>query len=155
MGVNAGVVEHQIGPHLLDQIGDQGPDPAQIVVVLQAIGEGEVEVAGLLAQREVGGGVGREGEHPRIAGEDRRGAVALVHVEVHHQQLAHQAFGQQHPGGDRHIVEDAEAAAVVGEGVVGAAGQVAGQTVLQRQTGREHGAAHRQPAAPHQGRGGR
>ena len=155
VGIHAGVVEHQVGLHLLDQIRQHGPDRRQIGLVLQAIGEGQVEVAGLLAQREVRGGVGREGEHARIAREDRCGAVALVHVEVHHQQLAHQSFGEQHPGGDGHVVEDAEAAAVVGEGVVGAAGQVAGQAVLQRQAGREHGAAHRQPAAPHQGRGGR
>ena len=43
---------------------------------------------------------------------------------------------------------------MIGVGVMGAARQMAGQAVLQRQSGSEHGAAHRQPGALHQRRGG-
>ena len=37
-------------------------------------------------------------------------------------QALHEPLGQQHPGRHRRVVEDAEAAAVVGEGVMGATG---------------------------------
>ena len=77
-----------------------------------------------------------------------------MHIQVHHQQLAHQTLQQQHPGRHGEVVEDAEATAVVGKGMVGAARQVAGQALLQCQPGGEHRTAHRQPAAAHQRCGG-
>ena len=78
-----------------------------------------------------------------------------MHIQVHHKQLPHQSLHQQYPGRHGEVVEDAEAAAVVGKSMVGAARQVAGQAVLQCQPGREYRAAHSQPAAAHQGSGGR
>ncbi len=151
VGIDTGVVEHQIRTHLIQQIR-QGPlQGPQVGVIPDAVLQGQVEVARLLVQGEVAGRVHREGEHPGVACEDRRRTVPLVHVQVHHQHLPHQALGQQHPGRHGAVVEDAEAAAMQREGVVGAAGQVAGQAVAQGQPGREHRAPHRQPAASHQG----
>ena len=94
----------------------------------------------------------REGEHARVVGEDRRGAVALVHVEVDHQRAADQPLGQQQAGGDRHVVEHAEAGAEAGEGVMAAAGGVAGDAMLQRQPGGQHRAGHGAAAAQRQHR---
>ena len=65
------------------------------------------------------------------------------------------AFGQQDAGGHRHVVEDAEARAEVGVGVVAAAGGVAGEAVLERQAGGQHGAGHRAAGAQGQGLGHR
>jgi len=52
----------------------------QVGEVIGAVGQVDVEVAALLGEREVAGGVDREGEHAGVASEDRRGAVALVDV---------------------------------------------------------------------------
>ena len=73
----------------------------------------------------------RQGENPGLFGKDRGGGIPLVHIQIDHHQPLHPPFGQQHLGGDRAVVEDAEAAAVVGVSVVGATGQVAGHPVLQ------------------------
>ena len=52
----------------------------------------------------------RNREDARVAGEDRRGAVALVDVEVDHDD-AQPRLGLEHARGDGDIVEDAVAAA--------------------------------------------
>ena len=94
--------------------------------------------------------MGREGEHPGITGKDPGRGIPLVHIEIHHQQPLHQTLVQQHLGGNGDVIEDAEAAAVVGEGVVGPPRQMAGQTMLQRQPCCHHRAAHGQPGASDQ-----
>ena len=87
-----------------------------------------------------------------IAGEDRRRTVALVDVEVDHQRMADQPLGQQHPSRHGDVVEHAEAGAEAGERVVAAAGGVAGDAVLQRQPGGQHGAGDGAAAAQRQHR---
>ena len=66
---------------------------------------------------------------PAIIGEDRRRAVALMHVEIDHQCPPDAALLEQHRGRDRDVVEQAKAGAVVGEGMVAAACGVAGEAV--------------------------
>ena len=78
-----------------------------------------------------------------------------MHIQVDHHQALHRSVLQQHPGGHGTVVEDAEAAAIVRERVMRASRQMAGQAMLKRQASRQHRPAHRQPAAPHQRRGGR
>ena len=92
----------------------------------------------------------RAGEQLRIAGEDGGGAVALMHVAIKNQHPLYQPAGAQRPGGDRQIIKNAEAGAEVIVGVVGAAGQVAGNAVLQRQLGGEQSAHGRDAGAPDQ-----
>ncbi len=72
----------------------------------------------------------RDREDARVAGEDRRRAVALVHVEVDDDD-AQRRLGLEHAGGDRDVVEDAVAAAARGGGVVGAAGEVGGNALAK------------------------
>ncbi len=103
--------------------------------------QGDIEVAGPLVQRIVGRAMHREGGDPRLLLEDRCGAVALMDVEINHHRPADAAFGEQQPGRDRDVVEHAKASTVLGEGMVAAAGGVAGQAVLERQAGGQHGAA--------------
>ena len=57
MGIDAGVVQHQIGVHLIEQIRHQVADAAQVVVILQSVVESEVDIAVLLVQREVAAAV--------------------------------------------------------------------------------------------------
>ena len=92
----------------------------------------------------------REGEGLRLALEDRGGAVALMDVEIDHQRPLDQPLLAQNADGDGDIVEEAEARAMIGEGVVAAAGGVAGEPVVECETAGEHGAADRRTAAPHQ-----
>ena len=59
-----------------------------------------------------------EEEHRRIAPEGVLRAVAVVHVEIHDEHPLHAALGLGVAGGDGHVVEDAEAHAAAGDGVV-------------------------------------
>ena len=99
-------------------------------------GHADIEIAGFLGRRIVGLAVEREGEDRRLVLEDRRRAVALMDVEIDHQRALDQPLAPQHADRDGHIVEEAEARAVIGEGMVAATGGVAGQPVLQREVGR-------------------
>ena len=67
----------------------------------------------------------------------------LVHVQVQDEHPAHESLAQQHLCGDRQVVDEAEPRAVVGEGVVRAAGRVACQPVRQRQPRRQQRACAR------------
>ena len=58
--------------------------------------------------------------------EDRRGAVALVHVAIDDGHAAREPVALQHARGDGDVIEDAIALAAIGKGVVRAAGQVGG-----------------------------
>jgi hypothetical protein len=103
-----------------------------------------------LACREVLLAVQRHGDRLRRVVQDACGAVALVHVAVEDQHPVDPAAFQQVMADHRQVVEDAEAGRVVVVGV-GAAGQVAGQAVLQRLFGRQQRAADRAHRAPGQG----
>lgn len=83
--------------------------------------------------------------------QDARGAVALVHVAVEDQHPVDPPAGQQVTADHRQVIENAETCRVIVVGVVGAAGQVAGQAVLQGLLGRQQRAAHRAHGAPGQG----
>lgn len=72
-----------------------------------------------------------EGEDVRVSPEDGRRTVALVYVGVEHGHLLHETLGSQGARCDSGVVEDAEAFAAVGEGVVGAAGEVRGEALFE------------------------
>ena len=77
-----------------------------------------------------------------------------MHVQIDHQQAAHQPLRQQGAGRHGHVIEDAETTPRLREGVVRATGQVTGQAMAQRETGGQQGAPHRQPTATHHARRG-
>ena len=83
----------------------------EVGVVAGAVGQGHVEVGGGLDGRVVAGGVHREGEDGLVSGADFGGAVALVHVQVHHQHAARQPVRLHVAGRHRGVVEHAVAAA--------------------------------------------
>ena len=68
------------------------------------------------------------------------------------QRRARQPLGEQHAGGDRDVVEHAEPDTEAGEGMMAAAGGVAGDAVLQRQAGGQDGAGDGAAAAQGQDR---
>ena len=95
----------------------------EVRVVPGAVGQADVDRRGRLVEGVVALLVQRQRERVGVAGEDRRGAVAMVHVEVHDRDPAHLAARAQRPRGDGHVVHQAEALAVVGERVVEAAAE--------------------------------
>ena len=78
----------------------------------------------------------REGGHAGLLGEASGCAVSLMHIQIHHQHALGFAVVQQHLrcGGD--VIENAEAAAEIGVGVMGASGQMAGDAMAKGQSRR-------------------
>ena len=126
----------------------------QILRISAVVGQLDVEPRALLAEGKILRAVHGEGEDALVAGEDGRGAVALVHVEIDDHRAIDEPLALQHPRRDGEVVEHAETVTVVGEGVVRAAGEVAAEAVAQRLAGGGHGAedagarAGDQPFAP-------
>ena len=149
MGIDAGIVEHDVRPMADDESRQVGLQHGAIDRIAGAGGHADVEIARLLGWRVVRLAVEREGEGLRLAPKDRGGAVALMDVEIHDQRPLDQPFLTQDPDCDGDVVEEAEAGAVIGKGMVTAAGCVAGQSMLERETAGEHGAADRRAPAAH------
>ena len=154
--VGAGLVEHQARrrvavrlPHRLQRAVER----LQVGRVGAAVGQVDVEAGGHLAEGIVLLAVHRQRPDAGVAPEDRRGAVALVHVQVDHrhpQRLARmqaQPLGLHQPRGHRQIVEDAVAAAGVRAGMVRAAGEVGGDALGEGGAGGLDGRADRAPGA--------
>ena len=83
-----------------------------------------------------------------VAGEYRRGAVALVHVAIDDRNRAvRQPSRCSDATGDGDVVEDAVAFAAIGERVMRAAGEVGGAALPQSRPGGRDGRADRSPRA--------
>src|SRR5207342_420727 len=98
-----------------------------------------VEVARFLREREVACAVDGEREDRIVAGEDRRGAVALVHVAIDDGDARESRLGLQRARGDGGVIEDAEAFAAIAERVVRAAGEVGAPAARERLARRGEG----------------
>jgi menaquinone-9 beta-reductase len=103
-------------------------------------------------EREVAGAVNREAEDVAIIREQCGRAVAPVDVGVDDGEAIRAAPGLHRSDRDGHIIENAEALAPVGEGVVRATRQVDACAVLQRRPGRGDGRADRPPRATRPGK---
>jgi hypothetical protein len=121
--VDAGLVEDEVWVEIR-HLWEKGGEGAEVFVVGDAGVEFDVDGTLLLAQREVGFAVNRDGEDGRVVAEDVSGAVALVDVEIEDGDAGNFVLLQA-ARGDRDVVEDAEAGAFGGEGVVGASGESA------------------------------
>ena len=90
----------------------------------------------------------RDRQHVGIAPEGLLGAVAVVHIPVHHRDSAHAARRPQVEGGDRDVAEHAEAAARLRLGMVP---RWAHERVhradapFEHGVGRDHAASRREP----------
>ena len=72
----------------------------------------------------------RHCENAGIAGEDCGRAIALVHVRIDHQSLAHGGVGLQSPYGYGDVVYHAKPFAVPGKRVVKSAADVDSETIF-------------------------
>ncbi len=121
--VAAGEVDHQLRLEFFDERRQARGDGAQVGLVVHLVAErdrGRLHGFGVAPVP----GVHRVGVHGGVVAEDVAGAVAVVQVEVDHQDRSGEAVAAL--VGDRQgdVVEDAEAAALPGMGMVVAAAEV-------------------------------
>ena len=149
--IHAGLIEDQVGIVKREQALQVLLQPFEIFGIAAVIRQRDVQAARLLGQGIVAGRVHAEGEDRLVLGEEDGGAVSLMHVEVDDERPAGGGLGAQNGDGHGDVVEEAVAFRAIGIGVMRAAGQVAGNAVLQRGACRLDGAVHRPAGAAHQG----
>lgn len=139
--IGAREVEDQAGRRVLvtaPQFGERGVERLEVFGIAAAIGQLDVEIARLFAEREVLRAVHRQREDGGVVGKDRGRAVALVHVEIDHGHPQQRRMARPMPLGlhearrDRDVVEHAVARALVGARVMRSAGQVGGNAIGKR-----------------------
>ena len=117
-------VEDEFGLRPRNGGGQVLREQREIGGVFEAVVEGDIEVGRRLPQGEVVPAVHREGEGRGVVGEDRRGAVPVVDIEIDDERAAESALGAERADRDRDIVEGAVPLARVAEGVVGTAREI-------------------------------
>ena len=87
-----GAREHEAssGPRAGDRLRQHARELGEVPVVVRAVGQLDLEVAGHAAERVVAEAVEREGERLGVAAEQRVRAVALVDVEVDDEHAPHE-----------------------------------------------------------------
>jgi len=130
--VGAGDVDRQVGARPCKSRGKRRFERLEVRPVGGAVREGNVEVGGLLAEREVLRAVDRVGEDRGVVVEDRGGTVSLVHVAVDHDDPCRESVALKDPRRHGGVVEDAVALPPLPERVVRPPGKVDRHAVLQR-----------------------
>ena len=145
MRIDPSIVENELGSGRHRQRTEHLLQPRQIGLVFRLVVQPDIEHGRDLAQRIVLLGMHGKGRDPLLAHQDVGGAVALVNVEIDHQDAADPFPVEQRERGNGDIVEGAETGATRAAGMVAAARPVAGDAVFQRQFGREKRAGGCQP----------
>ena len=86
---------------------------------------------------------------PGTGAEDGRRAVALMHIAVDHHGARDVAVALHAADGNRHVVDQAKAFPVIGEGVVKAASDVDAAVIAQRLPGSHNRSAGHLPECIH------
>jgi hypothetical protein len=71
--VDARLIEDQVRPEFMENLRDVRGEDGEVLFVADAVGQGDVEAAALLAQREIARAVDREGEYFGVIAEDGGG----------------------------------------------------------------------------------
>ena len=138
MHVDPGVVEHEFGPQTGQQGRQQAFEDGEIGAVAGTGFELHVEAAPRLPQRIVGTAMQGKRVHSGVSGEDGGGTVPLMDVEIDDQHPRYQPLRAQHPHRHRKVVEEAEARRRRGARVMAAAGEIAGETIREREPAGQH-----------------
>ena len=158
--IHAGVIKNQIRLHQIQQLLQRLEHRIQIILIRHTQRQAHIQVAFHLAHRKIFLAMNGAGKSPGFIGQHGRGAIALMHIAIKHQYFFHHTPVQQLAHRKRLIIEDAETGTEIVMGVMGATGQMTGDTMLQCQLrchqgahGRNAGALHqrltpRQPHAP-------
>jgi hypothetical protein len=80
--IRAREVEHEVGSMPFEHDLERLAQTHEILIVTGPVGEGDVQIARLLAERKILLAMQLAGEDRRIVAKDRRRAVALVHIAI-------------------------------------------------------------------------
>ncbi len=153
VGIRAGLVEDQIGARLVEHLGHRRLDDLEVEGILDprrprppAVERDQTDVPiARLLDGIVVVLVHRERVDRRVAAKDPRGAVPLVHVEVHDRHPRCPPFRLHRAGRNRQIVEVAEALRALLEGVMKPAAKVHRPPALQGRSRGQRGSAAGEP----------
>src|SRR5207245_8776336 len=84
VGIGAANVEQQVGMKALEGALQVSFQDRQVVGVADAVGQMQIDIRGRLRQRIVVFLVDRERKDIRVAAENLRGTVAVMHIGVHY-----------------------------------------------------------------------
>jgi hypothetical protein len=121
--INSSLEEHEVEAGEIE-ICQGIPENGQVGLVLEVIGQGDIEIALLLAEGEIALAVEGTGEDFGAVSHHGGGAVALMDIEVENEDLIDFGVTQGLIGADREVVEDAVAGSAIVKGMVGAASHV-------------------------------
>ena len=144
-GIGAGEIDREVRAPRGQRVAHAILEGDEVLVVGRAVGQFDVEVARFLAEGKIVRAVDREREHRDVLREDRRRAVALVHVAVEDRDALRPAFRLHRERGDGTVVEHAVALPAIAEGVVRAAGEVHPDAAFERRAARLDRGARRAP----------
>ena len=122
--VGAGNPDDEVGGEMVEGWREGFGEGGEVFVAGDVAGESDVATAGFFRAGVVALAVDRVGEDAVVVAEDGVGAIALVGVGVGDEDATGGIFCLQIADGDGDVIEHAVAEAAVGEGVVGAAGEV-------------------------------
>mmetsp|Transcript_10937 Transcript_10937/g.23588 ORF Transcript_10937/g.23588 Transcript_10937/m.23588 type:complete len:305 (-) Transcript_10937:260-1174(-) len=151
--IHSRLEEQQLGLVLLHEAGQPLPKHAQVLLITSAVRQGHIVcVAHARLPRIVLVAKHIKGCHPRITLKYACCAVALVHIQVHHQDALHPVVFHGHTSSHRNVIEDAVALASCMECMVCPARNVGGDeaALLKEQPGGLDGAPRRGEGAAHQ-----
>lgn len=129
--IGTGYVDDEIWFLSAEGVGEGALKGGEVDGIAAVVREGDIEVAGGFGEGEVVLGVNGKSEEVGVCGEDGGGAVPLVDVTVDDGYSFDVGLLVEVAGGDGDIVEDAEARAIIGVGVVGATAEGEGVTILK------------------------
>ena len=115
----------------------------EITRIVDAIRQADIQRRAHLARRIITLAMHRKCEYRFVTLENRCSTVALMYVEIDNERTAQQALMLQTTNGDRHIVQNTEALAMIGESVMGPAGQITRSPICEGSPGCEQRTLHR------------
>ena len=150
VGVGPCDPKNQVGGKVEKSRREGGFELLKVVGSFDVTGEFDVEGTGGFDGRVVFSDVNRVGEDTAIGRKDGVGAVALMGISIEDEDAELGARDVQIADGDGDVVEDAVTLAVVGERVMRAAGEIAGEAIGESGVGRGESARDFEPRAGEQ-----
>ena len=149
MRIDARLIEDEVGREIGQHTRQRVGQYRQIGVVAGAVLQPDIERRARLAHRKILFRMDRQGEYVATPGQQRRGAIPLMHVEVEDQDARGLSLRDQAVGGDGEVVEDAIASARIGQCMMAAARRIGGIAMDHGQFRRQPCAARRQQRSAH------
>src|SRR5689334_21238523 len=133
--VGTGQIDHELSLRSRQRSAYTALYGIEIRLIARAVRQLDVEIGARLAERKVVRRVHGERKYAGIVGQDRCGAVALMHVAIDDCDPLHQPLSLQRAGRDGGIVEYAIPLAMIAERVMRAAREIHADAFSERSAG--------------------